>query len=56
MPSSSTTVMWAAHDSQQSKQRTTISKIFTTPSGTSLIFLIHAFIVILISLFNPWVW
>ncbi|MHA1805067.1 MAG: hypothetical protein ACTSU4_11160 [Promethearchaeota archaeon] len=53
LPFSSTTVMWAAHDSQQSKQRTTISRTFTTPSGTSsLIFfyllLIHTFI-----LFNP---
>ncbi|MFW9929767.1 MAG: hypothetical protein ACFFD1_10280 [Candidatus Thorarchaeota archaeon] len=35
MPSSSTTVMWAAHDSQQSKQRTIISNRFTTPSGIS---------------------
>ncbi len=37
LPSSLTTVMWAAQDSQQSKHRTIISKKFITPSGTSLI-------------------
>ncbi|MHA1195803.1 MAG: hypothetical protein ACTSRH_07385 [Promethearchaeota archaeon] len=46
-PFSSTKVMCAAHDSQQSKHLTTISKRFTKPSGTSSDIFIHASIYLL---------